>query len=246
VIWLRKGVVLWAFDMRTAGAKAMPVIKGIPEGVRTRIQRPGDATPGVMGSHAELAIVLAKPPTLAAAIVKGDDWELAYAEPEDKKKLETLVKEARTKAKVVDPAFLTTLAGRAPRAAAPRAQFSDRSRVAMPKGMPKCEDATICGQSAPFGRYQLVFVEHSCGDFCHQSCLLHDPASKKWAALPSTTKWMAGSEAKAAVPCTGYRLDKGSAHFLTDEVVCAVGGACTPVGGTPLGWIDPGAVFVRD
>lgn len=118
--------------------------------------------------------------------------------------------------------------------------------------MGPCDHAPeMCGRAAPFGPYQLVVVGDTCGAFCYWSCLLHDPATGKWAVPPETATWVEASELTGVGRCDNYWLDHDGTHFLAEvgelapePYLCEMGQKCEPLDGQPLGWVRPGPAFL--
>ncbi len=245
LVWYRSGAELRMLDLRARVAEPIVVVRGVPADVEYRIAQPGDARPDDLSSHVELVLTLGKKAKLSSGIVQGMDWDWWYG-PEQQKPMKARVKQAK-KAKLLAGKQLAALVGRAPRAKLIMASHAAPS-VPVPAAMNAgCEeDPDMCGLQAGYGKWQLVYSSHSCGDFCYQSCLLHDPATRRWSQPPSGEKWLDAAKVPAdgSGSCGDYLLDREQQWVLTEDAVCKLGKPCTTLTGRPVGWLDPGPAFV--
>ncbi len=175
---------------------------------------------------------------------RGADWSWWYGGKEGESQLAALQAEA-SRAKLVATAWLARQAARKPRSSTRDwTTPTRRARVTLPSSLARCEASpSSCGSSVAFGRYQLVTVEITCGDFCEPSCLFHDARKQLYAVPPSTTAFVRAPRIERSGPCGDFRLDRRARHFLTSDSLCKLGGACTELPDPPLGWLDPGAVY---
>jgi hypothetical protein len=125
---------------------------------------------------------------------------------------------------------------------------ADPPTIKLPTGVGSCEDETFCGQAMWLepSPYQIVIVEHSCGDACHESCVLYDPARKQFASLLADGGWTAKADTVTPAGCDsfGYRAEPGGGHYFGETTLCTLGGkmTCTDLGAwTPFAWITPPA-----
>lgn len=234
-------------------AAPITVVTGLPRSVVFRPTVTGASDDGALNSHAEVALVITERPRLAPAVVQGVDYEWWYAGGKGAEILKAQARQAR-RARLAAKPWVTALAKRTRRPSGPgRIEPGVGPRVVLPEGRGACEDPEVCGQSAPFGRWSLVAVSHECGDFCYVGCLVHDAATGRFAKPTATGTWTTG-DALSPEPCGDFWLDAGGSQLLAgtcdaegcDGQLCTLGGACAPLEGRPVGWLDPGAVFVID
>jgi hypothetical protein len=151
-----------------------------------------------------------------------------------------------------------------PEVPAPAAQSFDPGapRVTLPKGWSGCDDVERCGLAASFGSgaLRLVLVRDNLGADCFQlGCLLHDPATDRFATPPvrvdeggmptltaQPTRWTSAADATPG-SCGPYRFDEQGSVFLTHRYLCRLDGAasavtCEELPGEGIGWLRPGAV----
>lgn len=85
----------------------------------------------------------------------------------------------------------------------------------------------------------MITREEEAGDELHFLCVLHDPASGRFSAPPEAASWTSLSRVTPGA-CGKYLFNSAGDVFSFAERVCRVGGACTELGGTAQGWLEPG------
>jgi hypothetical protein len=119
----------------------------------------------------------------------------------------------------------------------------ERSRLALPPGVARCEDPDECGRAVPFGAsgLQLVLAVTMTGDCWHPYCLFHDPSSGQWSSPLLGERWK-GAAGNTAGPCGNYAFDRAATSFLIDGRLCGPDERCNDIGGRALGWRHPGPI----
>jgi hypothetical protein len=124
-----------------------------------------------------------------------------------------------------------------------RSGFDTQKRLRLQKKIMRCDMDDVCGSTVAFGDTgaQLVVIHTVTGGDCFtQSCLLHDPRSKRFASPLHATEWGPAAAALRG-PCGIYRFDQSKAQYLVGSWLCRVDGGCQHIDGTALGWLEPGA-----
>ena len=117
-------------------------------------------------------------------------------------------------------------------------------KVAIKVDPDSCEDNEICGTAQWLGgsAYQLLIVEHTCGDACHQACVLYDPAKKQFASPLTDGGWVAALDKAERGGCEDYMVEANNARYFAKDTakLCTLGAksACTDLGTwMPFAWI---------
>jgi hypothetical protein len=75
--------------------------------------------------------------------------------------------------------------------------------------------------------------------FAEMSCLLYDPATKRWAS-PTGGEW--NKSPPEGGSCTGFALSADGMHYAIDTTSCVIGKTEVTCGGpddrTYIGWVD--------
>lgn len=119
----------------------------------------------------------------------------------------------------------------------------EHSRVKLPRTRLHCEDKELCGASVPFPgstHQRLVITDQSEGDCQHLQCLLFNSENGTFGTPPVPKAWGSAQSAESG-SCGPYRFNTDGSAFLVDDQLCTAG-ACQPLGGTAVGWLDPGTV----
>ena len=110
-----------------------------------------------------------------------------------------------------------------------------------------CEDEEMCGTAQHFGTtgWQLFVSTYECGDFCHWSCLLLDPATDKVANpdQAGSPAWQALDDddaMEAQGSCGPFQFNREQTMFATGDELCTIGAGCSKMGGRILGFLAPG------
>ena len=254
LVWFVKDRTLLALNLRGEG-KPIPIVTGMPQHVSYRPVFGPVLPADDLSSHAELGVEITGQPALHPAMVQGMDFEWWYAKGKGEAILKARVKQAK-RAKLVGRAWLAGQATRPARDAGPGVvSLIQGERLTVPPSLADCEqDPEVCGHALPFGKtgWKLGVTSHTCGDFCCQSCRLLDPAKDLWSVPPDTTTWRPVGTVEGPGGCGDYWRDKDQARLLASICdddgcktnVCSLGGPCTAVAGAPLGWLDPGPIFL--
>ncbi|HTJ46628.1 MAG TPA: hypothetical protein VL463_31195 [Kofleriaceae bacterium] len=103
-------------------------------------------------------------------------------------------------------------------------------KVAIKVSPDDCEDEEICGTAQWLGGspYQLLIVEHTCGDACHQACVLYDPKSKQFASPLTAATWGALDKAEKG-GCEGYMVEPNNGRYFAKDTgtLCTLGAKST-------------------
>lgn len=116
------------------------------------------------------------------------------------------------------------------------------ARVELPPERTRCEDTEWCGTSQTLGASGLLLVltEQSQGADCwHFGCVLFNPQNGTFATSPEPERWGSAADTPSG-SCGPYRFDATGRWLLVDELLCAVGDGCEPLGGFGIGWLTPG------
>lgn len=233
LIWFKTGGLLEVIDLRDPGHAITVIAKKVPtEGWAVS----GFSNVAYQTDYTNIFTIvrIEKKP-------KAEAGEGAYLEvnSEDDAKLTKAVK----KVKIVGGKWITAQLARKPNATPKERAAPPQVKVQVPADA--CEDSPDeCGQASWLGAspYQTVVVEHSCGDACHQSCVLYDPAKKQFAAPLAPGGWGALDKTDHG-GCNGFAVDPGNTRYFTDEAptLCTLGAkmTCTDLGAwQPFAWIS--------
>ncbi len=142
--------------------------------------------------------------------------------------------------------WLVREAVRAPREPSEEQWFHPASpHIPLPTGSARCEEPSWCGASLTLdqtasGSVMLVLAAQNHGADCwHTRCLLYDSSTKAFATPPDPQRWSRVGDV-ALGSCGPYRFDRTAKTFLLEDQVCVLGAGCRPLGGTAIGWLNPG------
>jgi hypothetical protein len=239
LVWLVRGGRLEVLDLREPDPAPVPIVERWYKKTDTYVSAPVVVVTGVSSastdtSYAGIHPVLSwkdKPRITTGEGAYGGIWEDQDA----------LVKKVIKKAKIVGGPWLQAHKGRAPRAVPARPASPRPAPVKLPSALlGECEDEQTCGEAEAFGAtgWSLVVVSHTCGDACHTSCVLHDPATKTFASPTSPGRW--GKKAEGG-SCLGYVFDATGTRWVVGDQVCTTTTTCAAIkNGEGFAWLGPG------
>lgn len=226
LIWARRGDELVVLDLREPDPEPVAIASGVPD---APIFIDGKMATFIDGGGAPEYLTLEWSARPALGL------ELSFGEI-----INDDTAAAIEKAELVGRDWLVAQARRTPRT------DSQRPAEARKGGGPvgACDDDDLCGLAVEFGAsgWQLYIAEHQCGDYCHSSCLLFEPATASVALPRAKPKWSPKPTEAGGASCGPYYFDPSGAAYAHGDEVCRIGEGCVRVGGVVLGLLRPGEI----
>jgi hypothetical protein len=226
LVWLRAGDQLSVLDLRESpsdGMRPVPIASDVDEAPELVVDRGGDSIQ--LENGCDLLPILTlhwdQPPWLEVDEERSDE--------------------------IAGHAWLERERTRRSRSPSQRLVLGldsdEHSRAKLPRARLHCEDKELCGASVSFpgsSHEQLVITDQSEGDCQHLQCLLFNPENDTFGTPPVPKSW-GSAQSVASGSCGPYRFNADGSAFLVDDQLCSAG-ACQPLGGTAVGWLEPGTV----
>jgi hypothetical protein len=234
LVWINTKGTLQVIDLRTTPPKVTLIAKKMPAG-GFDVAGLSSATTGNIYASVYPVLTIGKAGKFSSAEGVYGEMDL---DPDGEKRDRKVIK----KIKIVGKKWLKALRKRKPRTVtAPPLAEGVLGRVDLPADLRRCEDEEECGTRHPFGTtpYDLVTIEHSCGDACYIACVLYDPKTSKFAA-PTSLAGGWGNADPAVGECGGYLFAADGVTYLMGQWRCSVGStgvSCADAGGWYyVGW----------
>ena len=237
LVWFKSKGTLYVIDLRDPKRKPVAIAKKMPEG--------GFEVTGLSNADSGTDYAALYPKLEVGKKIRFTIGEGVYAHLwEDQDRDQT---KAIKKIKLVGKSWLGKQKKRVARAVPTFDPKGLTPKVTIPEESCGGQDNMECGETFGFGAtpHLLAVTESTCGDACHTACILHDPATGKFASPMVTSSWgAAAAAAENAASCFDYVFrDAGTGPYFNGTVACAIektGVTCTTEAGwTYVGWVDP-------